>query len=73
MTAHAEGPHGSRGAERGLAVAAACRRAGFPPRPRAADVALLLCVDGVKLSRLDHASRAADASSYLCDVNSGLH
>ena len=41
--------------------------------PRAADEALLLCVDGVKLSRLDHASRAADASRYLCDVNSGLH
>ena len=40
--------------------------------PRAADEALLLCVDGVKLSRLDHASRAADASRYLCDVNSGL-
>ena len=41
--------------------------------PRAADEALLLCVDGVKLSRLDHASRAADASRYLCGVNSGLH
>ena len=33
---------------------------------------LVLCVDGVELSRLDYASRAADAARYLCDVNSGL-